>query len=136
MSVEILDSGTIINFVEDEEAFNRTVKDRFADLDTNHDGVLSYSEMLMELRSLRVFETHFGIDVKVEAEELATTYGALFLHFDHDHNGAVDIQEFKAETKRMMLAVANGLGFLPVQMVLEKDSLLKKAVEWEFAKLI
>ncbi|KMT02519.1 hypothetical protein BVRB_9g204590 [Beta vulgaris subsp. vulgaris] len=135
MSVELLDCATITNFVDDEEAFNSSVEDHFAHLDTNHDGILSYSEMLKELQSLRVFETHFGVDVTVGPEELATTYGALFLQFDHDLNGAVDIQEFKAETKRMMLAVANGLGFLPIQMVLEEDSLLKKAVELELAKI-
>jgi hypothetical protein len=28
------------------------------------------------------------------------------------------------------------MGFLPVQMVLEEDSFLKKAVEWESAKLV
>ncbi|XP_021724541.1 uncharacterized protein LOC110701935 [Chenopodium quinoa] len=135
MSVELLDSATITNFVEDEEAFNSSIEDHFALLDTNHDGILSYPEMLKELQGLRVFETHFGIDVKIEPEELATTYGALFLQFDHDLNGGVDIEEFKAETKRMMLAVANGLGVLPIHMVLEEDSLLKKAVERELAKI-
>ena len=135
MSVELLDCATITNFVEDEVAFNSSVEDLFEHLDTNHDGVLSYSEMLKELQSLRVFETHFGIDVKVGPDELDSTYGELFHQFDHDLNGAVDIQEFKVETKRMMLAVANGLGFLPVQMVLEQDSLLKKAVERELAKI-
>ena len=45
------------------------------------------------------------------------------------------LEEFKAETKSMMLAMANGLGFLPVQMVLEEGSLLKKAVEREYTKL-
>jgi hypothetical protein len=32
-----------------------------------------------------------------------------------------------------MLAIANGLGFLPVQMVLEEGSFLKLAVEREMA---
>ncbi|CAN6708020.1 unnamed protein product [Malus baccata var. baccata] len=131
MSVEVLDGATIVNFVEDEEAFTRSVRDRFACLDTNHDGLLSYTEMLKELQSLRIFETHYGIDVKPNPEEIAHVYDSLFLQFDHDSNGTVDLEEFKAETKRMMLAMANGLGFLPVQMVLEEDSLLRKAVEKE-----
>ncbi|KAM1373426.1 hypothetical protein ACFX2I_024129 [Malus domestica] len=131
MSVEVLDAATIVNFVEDEEAFTRSVRDRFARLDTNHDGLLSYTEMLKELQSLRVFETHYGIDVKPNPEEIAHVYDSLFLQFDHDSNGTVDLEEFKAETKRMMLAMANGMGFLPVQMVLEEDSLLRKAVEKE-----
>uniref|UniRef100_A0A6N2MG35 EF-hand domain-containing protein n=1 Tax=Salix viminalis TaxID=40686 RepID=A0A6N2MG35_SALVM len=80
MSVEILDGATIVNFLEDEDAFN--------------------------------------------------------VSFDHDLNGTVDLEEFKAETRQMMLAMANGMGFLPVQMVLEEDSFLKKAVEWESASCL
>ncbi|KAH0984005.1 hypothetical protein GBA52_011182 [Prunus armeniaca] len=135
MSVEVLDGATIVNFVEDEEAFNLAVHHRFGNLDTNHDGILSYTEMLKELQSLRVFETHYGIDVKPDPEEIAHVYDSLFVQFDHDSNGAVDLEEFKAETKRMMLAMANGMGFLPVQMVLEEDGFLKKAVERESTKI-
>ncbi|KAM7498381.1 hypothetical protein LguiA_022795 [Lonicera macranthoides] len=135
MSVEVLDGATILGFVEDEEAFEGSINDLFAQLDTNHDGLLSYSEMLKELQSLRVFKTHFGIDVKTDPDELDRVYGSLFVQFDRDSNGAVDLEEFKAETKRMMLAMANGLGFLPVQMVLEEGSFLKKAVERELAKV-
>ncbi|XP_022759869.1 uncharacterized protein LOC111306227 [Durio zibethinus] len=135
MSVEVLDSATIVNFVEDEEAFNVSIRDRFAHLDTDHDGLLSYAELLKELQSLRVFETHFGIDVKRDPKEMAHVYNSLFVQFDHDSNGTVDLEEFKAETKRMMIAMANGMGFLPVQMVLEEGSFLMKAVELESTKL-
>ncbi|XP_010252634.1 PREDICTED: uncharacterized protein LOC104594158 [Nelumbo nucifera] len=135
MSVEVLDGATIFNFVEDKEAFEGSVHDRFARLDTDHDGVLSYAEMVRELQSLRIFETHFGVDVETDPHEIAIAYRALFGRFDRDSNGAVDLEEFKAETKQMMLAMANGLGFLPIQMVLEEDSFLKKAVEWESAKI-
>ncbi|AES78125.1 calcium ion-binding protein, putative [Medicago truncatula] len=51
MSVEILDGATIVHFLEDEEAFNSSVGNQFARLDTNKDGLLSYDEMLKELRS-------------------------------------------------------------------------------------
>ncbi|XVE72485.1 hypothetical protein DITRI_Ditri11bG0042800 [Diplodiscus trichospermus] len=135
MSVEVLDSATIVNFVEDEEAFSVSIRDRFAHLDTNHDGLLSYAELLKELQSLRVFETHFGIDVKTDPKEVAHVYDSLFVQFDHDSNGTVDLEEFKAETKRMMLGMANGMGFLPVQMLLAEGSFLKKAVERESSKL-
>ncbi|KAK7273022.1 hypothetical protein RIF29_14068 [Crotalaria pallida] len=135
MSVEILDGATIINFLEDEEAFTMSVCKRFALLDTNNDGLLSYAEMLKELQSLRVLETHFGIDVEPDPDELARVYETLFIQFDHDLNGTVDLEEFKEETKQMMLAMADGMGFLPVQMVLEEDSILKKAVERESNKV-
>ncbi|KAL4346458.1 hypothetical protein GQ457_17G016080 [Hibiscus cannabinus] len=131
MSVEVLDSATIVNFIKDEEAFNVSIHDRFVCLDADRDGLLSYVELLKELQSLRVLETHFETD----PEEVARVYGSLFVQFDHDSNGAVDLEEFKSETKRMMLAMANGMGFLPVQMVLEEGSLLKVAVERESTKL-
>lgn len=136
MSVEILDGATIVNFVEDDEVFGATVKERFSNLDVDRDGVLSYKEMLSELQSLRVFETHFGIDVKPDPEELSSVYGSLFSQFDRDCNGKVDLGEFMAETKKMMLAMANGIGFSPVQMVLEENSFLKKAVERESMKIV
>ncbi|KAL3714660.1 hypothetical protein ACJRO7_006549 [Eucalyptus globulus] len=135
MSVEVLDSATIVGFVEDEEAFNAFIGDRFSSLDVDRDGCLSYAEMLRDLQGLRVLETHFGVDVKPDPDEVAHVYGSLFGQFDHDANGLVDLEEFKAETKRMMLAVADDLGFLPVQMVLEEDSFLKKAVERELTKV-
>lgn len=136
MSVEVLDSATILSFVEDEEAFNGSVRARFSYLDSDSDGLLTYEEMLKELRSLRVFETHFGIDTKRDPTELCRVYNSLFLQFDHDSSGKVDLEEFKEETRNMMLAMANGLGFLPVQMVLEEDSFLMKAVEREVSKMV
>ena len=135
MSVELLDGAIILGVVEDDEAFNGSVQDRFANLDTNHDGLLSYSEMLKELKSLRMIETHFGIDVKTDPEELSQVYDSLFVQFDRDSNGTVDLEEFKAETKRMMLDMANDLGFLPVQMILDEDSFLKKAVDRDLMKM-
>ncbi|WJX81098.1 hypothetical protein P8452_64021 [Trifolium repens] len=135
MSVEILDGATIVHFLEDKEAFNSSIGNRFARLDTNNDGLLSYEEMLKELQGLRVFETHFGIDVESDPDELARVYESLFVQLDHNLNGTVDLEEFKKETKQMMLAMADGMGFLPIQMVLEEDSILKLAVEREYNKV-
>ena len=135
MSVEILDGATIVNFLQDEEAFSVSVSNRFAYLDTDNDGLLSYAEMLKELQSLRVLETHFGIDVEPDPDELAQMYESLFVKFDHNLNGTIDLDEFKNETRQMLLAMADGLGFVPVQMVLEEDSILKTAVERESYKL-
>jgi Ca2+-binding EF-hand superfamily protein len=136
MSVEILDWRTVQSFVEDEGAFNASVDGRFAALDANHDGLLSYTEMAGELMSLRVLEKHFGIDETgvISPDELATLYRGLFARFDRDGDGAVDREEFRAEMKEVMLAVASGLGFLPVQMVVEEGSFLKVAVDRELAR--
>ncbi|XP_031110101.1 uncharacterized protein LOC116014228 [Ipomoea triloba] len=135
MSVEILDAATILNFVQDEKAFDEFVNERFDNLDINHDGVLSYAELLKELRSLRVLEMHFGVDVETDPVELNLVYDSMFVQFDRDSSGVVDVEEFKAETKNMMVAMANDIGFLPVQMLLEEHSFLKKAVENELAKV-
>ncbi|XP_027925557.1 uncharacterized protein LOC114182944 [Vigna unguiculata] len=113
MSVEILDGATIVNFLQDEEAFSVSVSNRFAHLDTDNDGLLSYAEMLKELQSLRVLETHFGIDVEPDPDELAQMYESLFVKFDHNLNGTIDLDEFKNETRQMLLAMADGLGFVP-----------------------
>uniref|UniRef100_A0A7N0TB55 EF-hand domain-containing protein n=1 Tax=Kalanchoe fedtschenkoi TaxID=63787 RepID=A0A7N0TB55_KALFE len=133
MSVEVVDSSTIVNFVEDEEAFSSLVRDWFISLDTDQDGVLSYKEMLKEWRSLRLLETHYGVDVKVDEAELGKVYDSLFLQFDHDSNGVVDLDDFGAEMKKMMMAVADAIGSLPVQMVLVEDGFLKRAVDVESA---
>ena len=132
MSVEILNGATIAGFVEDEEAFNSWVKKRFTTLDEDQDGVLSYTEMMKELQCLRVF----GIDTKTDPDEVSTLYFFLFLKFDRDSNGVLDLEEFKSATKRIMLAMADGLGLSPLQMILEDDGFLKKAVEWESTKLL
>ncbi|XP_047052200.1 uncharacterized protein LOC124657726 [Lolium rigidum] len=136
MSVEILDGRTVQSFVEDDGAFNASVDGRFAALDTNHDGLLSYPEMASELMSLRVLDKHFGIDEAgvLGPDELTGLYRGLFARFDRDGDGAVDKEEFRAEMKEVMLAVASGLGFLPVQMVVEEGSFLKVAVDMELAK--
>ncbi|XP_078443511.1 uncharacterized protein LOC144712952 [Wolffia australiana] len=138
MSVELVDGATIRDFVEDETSFNGSVEGRFAALDVNRDGVLSYGEMVQELASLRLLETHFGLDEEeTEAEEeLRRLHGSVFAKFDRDGSGAVDLEEYRAETREMLLAVARGLGFLPVQMVLEKGSLLKMAADRESSKLL
>jgi hypothetical protein len=135
MSVEILDGSTVRSFVEDERAFNSSVDGRFAALDADH-GLLTYAEMAGELMSLRVLERHFGVDeAAVAPEELGALYRGLFARFDRDGSGKVDRHEFRAEMKEVMLAVANGLGFLPVQMVVEEGSFLKVAVDRELGQL-
>ncbi|XP_047336118.1 uncharacterized protein LOC124939718 [Impatiens glandulifera] len=129
MSVELVDSGTIIGFIEDQEAFDNWTNDRFGRMDTNHDGMVSYSELMNELQTLRVLEiTDFGLD-EVLIISPTHVYESILLQFDHDCNGSVDLEEFKEEMKGMMLAIAHNIGSLPVQMVLEHDSFLNKAVQ-------
>jgi Ca2+-binding EF-hand superfamily protein len=136
MSVEILDGSTVRSFVEDDRAFTASVDGRFAALDTDRDGLLSYAEMAGELMTLRVLEKHFGVDDAgaVGADQLAAMHRGVFARFDRDGSGKVDRHEFRAGMREVMLAVASGLGFLPVQMVVEEGSFLKVAVDRELAK--
>ncbi|XP_068640967.1 uncharacterized protein [Aristolochia californica] len=121
MSVEILDGSTIRKFVDNERLFHQTVDDLFNRLDKNKDGLLSYSEMMKELQCLGA--------VGVDCDVVGTVS-----FVDEEEMGVVDLEGFRAETKKMMLAMANGLGSLPVQVVLEENSLLRKAVECESSK--
>ncbi|KAJ4817717.1 Calcium-binding EF-hand family protein [Rhynchospora pubera] len=134
MSVEILDASIICNFINDADFFTKSVEKRFSAIDSNHDGILSYTELASELKKLRVIETHYGIDGAIpSSDELGQLYHGLFARFDHDGNGSVDLEEYKSEMREVMLGIASGLGFLPVQMVLEEGSFLKLAVEREMA---
>ncbi|XBH70749.1 hypothetical protein VPH35_098344 [Triticum aestivum] len=131
------DQGAMQGPIERErDQPNKGRLQRLAALDAKHDGLLCYTEMAGELMSLGVLEKHFGVDEAggVGPDELAKLYRGLFARFDHDGNGTVDREEFRAEMKEVMLAVANGLEFLPVQMVVEEGSFLKVAVDRELAR--
>jgi EF-hand domain pair len=136
MSVELLDGSTILGFIEDDQAFNKLIEARFASLDSDSDGRLTNAEMIKELMSLRVLGSHFGgmDEPSVSHEEAVRLYQHLFEQFDKDGDGMVDLEEFRGEMKEVMLAVADGLGSVPVQMVVEEGSFLKRAVERELAK--
>ncbi|KAJ3698013.1 hypothetical protein LUZ61_001718 [Rhynchospora tenuis] len=136
MGVVILDGSTVRSFVADEAAFARGVDERFAALDLNGDGVLSRAELRRALETFRLFESHFGADVITPPAEVSALYDSIFEQFDTDHSGSIDRNEFREEMKRIMLAIADGLGSSPVQMVVEdQDSLLQKAVDLEAEKL-
>ncbi|XP_057984279.1 uncharacterized protein LOC131168673 [Malania oleifera] len=138
MGVVIIDGSTVRQFVEDEDKFTKSVDEQFAALDLNGDGVLSRPELRKAFESLRLIETHFGVDVASPTEEeLSKLYNSIFEKFDCDHSGSIDLQEFRSEMKKILLAIADGLGSFPVQMVLEDDdkSFLKQAADLETSKL-
>ncbi|KAK9064369.1 hypothetical protein SSX86_015751 [Deinandra increscens subsp. villosa] len=136
MGVIIIDGSTVRDFVNNEPHFKSSVDAQFLALDVNNDGVLSRSEMRKAFESMRLLETHFGVDTAVPAEELTRIYDSVFQRFDGDQNGTVDPEEFRSEMRKMMLAVADGLGSSPIQMAVEDDdqSFLKKAADLEAAR--
>ncbi|KAF5764611.1 putative EF-hand domain-containing protein [Helianthus annuus] len=137
MGVIIIDGSTVRDFVNDVVQFQTSVDAQFTALDVNNDGVLSRSEMRKAFESMRLLETHFGVDTATPPEELTRIYDSVFRGFDGDQNGTVDPEEFRSEMKKIMLAVADGLGSSPIQMAVEDDdqSFLKKAAELEAAKI-
>ncbi|KAJ4970135.1 hypothetical protein NE237_003234 [Protea cynaroides] len=137
MGVVIIDGSTVRAFVDDEPIFNKSADEQFAALDINGDGVLSRSELRKACESLRLIETHYGIDTVTPPEELTKLYNSIFDKFDCDHSGTVDPEEFRSELKKIMLAIADGLGSSPIQMAVEEDdqSFLKKAADLEASKI-
>lgn len=133
----IIDGSTVRAFVADEEQFKKSVDERFAALDLNKGGVLSRSELRKAFESMRLIEAHFGVDVITPPEQLTKLYDSIFDKFDCDNSGTVDLDEFRSQMKEIMLAIADGLGSCPIQMVLEDDdpSFLKQAAELEDSKL-
>ncbi|KAJ1442463.1 EF-Hand 1, calcium-binding site [Sesbania bispinosa] len=136
MGVVIIDGTTVRDFVSNEAQFIKSVDEQFAALDLNNDGVLSRAEIRTAFESMRLIETHFGIDVATPPEKLSKLYDSVFDGFDVDGSGTVDRTEFRSEMKKIMLAIADGLGSSPIQMVLEDDShsLLQKAADLEASK--
>ncbi|PKA61028.1 calcium-dependent protein kinase [Apostasia shenzhenica] len=140
MSVVVLDGSTVRAFVSDEEAFTKSVDGRFASLDLNGDGVLSRSELRRALETFRLMETHFGVDAVTPPEQISALYDSIFDQFDCDGSGTVDLPEFRSEMKKILLAIADGLGSSPIQVAIDEDlnggqSFLREAVDLEAAKL-
>ncbi|XP_027159818.1 uncharacterized protein LOC113761156 [Coffea eugenioides] len=137
MGVVIIDGSTVRDFVTNEAEFNKSADEKFAALDLNNDGVLSRSELRKAFESFRLLETHFGVDVATPPEELTKLYESIFEKFDCDNSGTIDREEFRNEMKKIMLAIADGLGTCPIQMALEDDddSFLKQAADLEASKV-
>ncbi|KAJ0987539.1 hypothetical protein J5N97_005895 [Dioscorea zingiberensis] len=137
MGVVVLDGSTVRAFVGDEEAFGRSVDEKFTSLDLNGDGVLSRAELRRALETFRLFETHFGVDVVTPPAEITALYDSIFNQFDLDQSGSVDRDEFRSEMRRIMLAIADGLGSSPIQVAVEDDgqSFLKMAADLEAEKI-
>ena len=136
MGVVIIDGSTVRSFVEDDVQFKKNVDETFATLDLNSDGVLSRAELRKAFESFRLLEADFGVDVATQPEQLTLFYNSIFEKFDCDQNGTVDLEEFRSEMKKIMLAIADGLGSSPIQMAMEDDdqSFLKKAADLEASK--
>lgn len=124
MSVAVVNSFTITEFVNDKAKFDGFVNEWFARIDENGDGKLSRDKIRGRLGMLLPFGSE--LPPQQENEEI-------FKRFDEDGNGALDLKEFKALMTEIMNAAARSIGGSPVIVLLGKDSLLMKAVQHELA---
>ncbi|KAL9247242.1 hypothetical protein vseg_020694 [Gypsophila vaccaria] len=138
MGVIIIDGTTIRSFVEDETQFNKSVDETFTVLDTDKNGALSRSELRKAFETMRLFDPHFGDEEAPTQEQLNSVYDSIFDNFDIDHSGSVDPGEFRVEMKKIMMAIADGLGESPISMAIDDDlhgSLIKKAADLEASRV-
>ncbi|XP_073278895.1 uncharacterized protein [Primulina huaijiensis] len=123
MSVEFVDGQTVVDFVNDSEAFEKCVNEKFETLDSDRDGVLSRDELQKRIGKLSSTELELQ-----SRDEIASLYDVLFDKFDESRSGSIDRKGFVNLAREIMLAKARGIGNSPVSIILQEDSLLMKAV--------
>ncbi|KAE8684172.1 Kinase, putative isoform 1 [Hibiscus syriacus] len=128
MSVAVLDSNTVIKFIEAKEAFEKCVEKYFKLVDSNGDGVICREDF--REGSCWLFTVELKSATKEDVDEF---HRMIFDKFDKDHNEKLDFREFKSLVEEIMLAMARGMGSLPVIVALDQDSLLRMAVQHEIA---
>ncbi|XVF57278.1 hypothetical protein PTKIN_Ptkin06aG0192200 [Pterospermum kingtungense] len=129
MSVAVLDSQTVTGFVEAKEAFKNCVEEYFKVLDADGDGGISRKEFEEGLG--RIFTMELESRSKEDVDQF---YSTIFERFDEDGNGMIDRNEFMVLMREIMMAMARGIGHLPVIVALDQDSLLMMAVKHELAR--
>ncbi|KAH1083496.1 hypothetical protein Goshw_015001 [Gossypium schwendimanii] len=127
MSVAVLDSKTVTRFVEAKEAFKKCVEKYFKMVDSNGNGVICRRKLREGLDLLFTVEH----ESTVSKEDIDNFHSMIFDKFDEDRNGKLDLYEFAALVKEIMMAMARGMGSLPVIVALDQDSLLMMAVQHE-----
>ena len=70
-----------------------------------------------------------------QEEEINNLYEVILKRFDKDEKGLIDRMKFESLIRELMLAMARGLGDLPVLVALKEHSLLMKAIQHEVASL-
>ncbi|KAK7344187.1 hypothetical protein VNO77_13528 [Canavalia gladiata] len=117
MSVAIVNSSTITEFVNDTAKFDSFVKEWFGMIDENRDGKLSGEE----IRRGFVMFLPSGSESQAQQE--------IFKKLGEDLNGALDLKKFKSLMTEIMNAFAEAIGATPIVVALGKNSLLMKAVQ-------
>ncbi|XP_061375500.1 respiratory burst oxidase homolog protein C-like [Gastrolobium bilobum] len=128
MSVAVVNSSTVTEFVDDTATFDCFVREWFAMVDQNGDGKLSRDEIRGGLGML----LSLGSESQPQ-QDIDSVLELIFKRFDEDRKGALVLKEFKSLMKDIMHAVARGIGGSPIIVALDKHSLLMKAAQRELA---
>lgn len=124
MSLGIVDGPAVEAFVNDTKSFNRWVDERFNSLDVESKGELSRQALVH--RAGKFGSMEFELQSK---DEIKNIYDAVFERFDMDKSGTINRQEFGDLMKEIMLAKARSIGKSPVFIILQRDSLLLRALQ-------
>ncbi|CAK9329442.1 unnamed protein product [Citrullus colocynthis] len=126
MSVAFLNDTTVTNFINDTEIFDDCIRESFKKLDTDNDGFLNVNEIRVGFR---------GQPLEFELMDPMDDLSEVVCHKFHvEKNGGIDEKKFKSVIRDILLAMAQGIGNFPLQVALQQDSFLMKAVEHEKAK--
>ncbi|KAH7424951.1 hypothetical protein KP509_11G033200 [Ceratopteris richardii] len=129
MPVAIIDGCTVREFVEDTDAFEKAMKQRFNNLDSDRDGTLSRSDVRAAFECVRFLGCALDMLDPNTPDQIDQLHDRVFCKFDTDHNGVVDIMEFQAQMRDILLAMADGLGAAPLQVVIDAGGLLEDALK-------
>ena len=129
MSVAVINESTVKEFVQDSKAFEKCVDEQFKVFDWKGEGAISWADMGRGYGKLMALEYE-----KQSEEEIKRLYDSIFERFDEEKNGTLNREQFKRFMKEMMLAMGQSFGDVPIQVALEHDSMLMKAVQHELSR--
>lgn len=126
----MIDGPMITRFAGDAIAFNKVSDDRFNILDTDCDGILSRNDL----------NGHFDWQLALDHDQQSNDEDEkgmedMFDRFDVDKSGGIDRMEFRRMMMELMMAVVRGIGDTPVSVMVDEDSLVKKAYDHELTRI-
>ena len=115
-------------FVEDGEAFSTAMGRRFRRADVDNDYLLSRSELLTVFQHAHISLNSSSTSRLNDGNGLS--YESDFGPFNFDKSGFIELEEFCVQMRAIFLAIADGLGFVPIEVISLDDGLLHDVVNY------